>query len=139
MLNFWMINIFVRILNFFWDAWKSEKCIYESIIQWWKVGKVHIRGFCQQYTSHSSLVLKKTLEWLEKEIMHIEKKMNDNDARNLQDLWTEKKNQLSSFLNEKVKGAVVRSHFLTIRDMDGPSSYSLTWSEKQVKKNRCMI
>lgn len=71
--------------------------------------------------------------------MDIEKKMNDIDATNLQDLWTEKKNQLSSFLNEKVKGSLVRSRFVTIRDMDGPSSYFLIWSEKQVKKSRCIF
>lgn len=116
-------KLFCENFKCFWEVWKSEKCTYESVIQWWEVGKVHIRGFCQQYTSHSSLVLKKTLEWLEKEIMDIEKKMNDTDAGNLQDLWIEKKNQLSSFLNEKVKGALVRSQFVTIRDMDGPSSY----------------
>ncbi len=56
--------------------------------------------------------------------------MNDNDAQNLQELWTEKKNQLSSFLNEKVKGALVRSRFLTIRDMDGPSSYLFNLERK---------
>ncbi len=41
----------------------------ENIIEWREVGQVRIRGFCQQYTSHSSLVLKKTLEGLEKEII----------------------------------------------------------------------
>lgn len=54
---------------------------------------MHIR----MYLSHSSLVLKKTLEWLEKEIIDIERSMNDNDAQNLQELWTEKENQLSYF------------------------------------------
>lgn len=58
-----------------------------------------------------------------KEITDIERCMYDNVAQNLQELWTEKKNQLSSFLNEKVKGALVRSRFSAIRDMDGPSSY----------------
>ncbi len=93
------------------ETWKSDKGSFENTIEWWEVGKVHIRSFCQQYTSHSLLVLKNTLEWLEKEIIDIERSMNDNVDQNLQELWTEKKNQLSSYLNEKVKGALVRSRF----------------------------
>lgn len=50
----------------FWETWKKEKCLYESAIQWWEIGKMHIRTFCQQYATHSSSVLKKTLESLEK-------------------------------------------------------------------------
>ncbi len=121
---------FCEKFKLFWETWKSDKGSFENIIEWWEVGKVHIRSFCQQYTSHSSLVLKKTLEWLEKEIIDIERSMNDNVAQNLQELWTEKKNQLSSYLNEKVKGALVRSRFLTIRDMDGPSSYLFSLERK---------
>lgn len=132
-------KLFCENFKLLWEAWKSEKGTYESVIQWWEVGKVHIRGFCQQYTSHSSLVLKKTLEWLEKEIMDIEKKMNDIDATNLQDLWTEKKNQLSSFLNEKVKGSLVRSRFVTIRDMDGPSSYFFNLERKAGQEKQMYI
>lgn len=97
---YWQFNVKLRedkqfCENFihFWETWKSDKCSFENIIEWWKVGKVHIR----MYLSHSSLVLKKTLEWLEKEIIDIERSMNDNDAQNLQELWTEKENQLSYF------------------------------------------
>lgn len=71
--------------------------------------------------------------------MDIEKKMNDIDATNLQDLWTEKKNQLSSFLNEKVKGSLVRSRFVTIRDMDGPSSYFFNLERKAGQEKQMYI
>lgn len=71
--------------------------------------------------------------------MDIEKRMDDIDATNLQDLWTEKKNQLSSFLNEKVKGALVRSRFVTIRDMDGPSSYFFNLEQKADQEKQMYI
>ncbi len=62
--------------------------------------------------------------------------MTGNDAVNLQELWTEKNNQLSFILNEKVKGALVRSRFLTLKDMDGPTSFFfLSWSVNQDKNN----
>ncbi len=46
-----------------------------------------------------------------------------NYALNLQELWTEKKNQLSFILNEKVKEALLRSRFLTLKDMDSLTSF----------------
>jgi len=46
-----------------------------------------------------------------------------NDTVNFKDLWTEKTNMLSSILNERVKGALVRSRFSTVRDMDAPTSF----------------
>lgn len=82
---------FCEAFKLFWETWKTENSFFESITQWWEVGKVHIRDFCQKYTSHSSFHLKKTLEWLETEILDIEKKMTDNDDDNLKGLWTEKK------------------------------------------------
>ncbi len=52
-----------------------------------------------------------------------------NYALNLQELWTEKKNQLSFILNEKVKEALLRSRFLTLKDMDSLTSFFFfTWS-----------
>ncbi len=42
---------------------------------------------------------------------------------NLQEKWTDLKQELCSVLNVKVKTALVRSRFVSIRDMDGPTSY----------------
>ncbi len=125
---------FCETFKCFWETWKSEKCLYESDTQWWEIGKVQIRTFCQQYANHSSSVIKKTLESLEKEINDIEKSMTVNDAVNLQELWTEKKNQLSFILNEKVKGALVRSRFLTLKEMDGPTSFFFNLERKSGKE-----
>lgn len=46
-------KLFCENFKLSWEAWKSEKGTYESVIQWWEVSKVHIRGFCQQYTYSS--------------------------------------------------------------------------------------
>ncbi len=117
-----MINFLLKDLSYFG---KVEKARFDSIIQWWEVGKVHIKLFCQQYASHSTVCLKKTLEQLEQEIIAIERNMTVNNVVGLQEKWTEKKLSLSSILNEKVKGALIRSRFLTVRDMDAPTSFFL--------------
>lgn len=36
---------FCEVFKFFWEAWQTEKSLFESIIQWWEVGKVFVRDF----------------------------------------------------------------------------------------------
>ncbi len=67
------------------------------------------------------------------EILVIEENMMREPSVNLQE-WSDKKSKLSSILNVKVKGALVRSRFLSVKDMDGPTSFFfLTWSTKVYK------
>lgn len=93
------------------------------------MGKVHIKLFCQ-YASYSTLCLKKTLEQLEQEIIAIERNMTVNNVVSLLENWTENKFSLSSILNEKGKGALIRSRFLTVRDMDAPTSFFFNLERK---------
>ncbi len=62
--------------------------------------------------------MKMTLEWFEKEINAVEEKMFAANSINLQEKWTDLKQELCSVLNVKVKTALVKSRFLSIRDMD---------------------
>ncbi len=77
------------------------------------------------------ILYKRSMECLEKEIIGVEQSMIANDSVNLKDLWTEKTNLLSSILNERVKGALVRSRFLTVRDMDAPTSFFFNLERKK--------
>ncbi len=54
---------------------------------------------------------------------------------NLQEKWTDLKQELCSVLNVKVKTALVRSRFVSIRDMDGPTSYIFILECKVGQKN----
>lgn len=143
--SYWHFNVkllqdkfFCESFKHFWETWKSEKSRYENIILWWEIGKTHIREYCQQYTSYSTLCLKRTLEGIEKEILVIEENMMRVLDANVQE-WTDKKLKLSSVLNEKVKGALVRSRFMSLKDMDGPTSFFLTWNIKVYKKTKCLV
>ncbi len=49
------------------------------------------------------------------EILVIEENMMREPSVNLQE-WSDKKSKLSSILNVKVKGALVRSRFLSVKD-----------------------
>jgi len=60
--------------------WRSRKSEFESS-KWWEVGKAHIQVFCQQYTSHSTVrVKKKVIQDLEKEIRDLENRLSPHDS-----------------------------------------------------------
>ncbi len=79
--------------------------------------------------------MKMTLEWFEKEINAVEEKMFVTNSIHLQEKWTDLKQELCSVLNVKVKTALVRSRFLSIKDMDGPTSCFFNLERKAEKKN----
>ena len=107
---------------------------------WWEVGKAQIRVFCQQYTSHSTSRIKAAIQELEVSIRNIEKGshrvLDPTTGHRLQ----EKRLELSSLLQERVKGALVRSRFLQLKDMDAPSSFffNLERSVAQRKQMTCL-
>ena len=45
---------FVSSFNFFGETWRVEKARHRSLTQWWDLGKVQIRLFCQQYAANST-------------------------------------------------------------------------------------
>jgi len=91
---------------------------------------VFIKDYCQQYSSLSASCLKKTLECLEQELNIIEGNMTVNASPNLKDMWSEKKNCLNLILDEKVKGELIKSLFLTKRDIDAPTSFFFNLQRK---------
>lgn len=44
-----------------WEFWKSVETDFINLIQWWEIGNMHIRTFCQQYTAFNHKVLKQAM------------------------------------------------------------------------------
>ncbi len=67
---------------------------------------------------------------LEKDISIIQNSLiNQNDV-NLQDDASQKKQELSILLNEKVKRTLVRSHYVYLQDMDAPTQFFFNLNKK---------
>ena len=145
--SYWSFNskllqdrTFCKSFENFWQQWSSRKSDFVSLKLWWKVGKAQIRVFCQQYTSHSTSRIKAAIQELEVSIRNIEKGshrvLDPTTGHRLQ----EKRLELSSLLQERVKGALVRSRFLQLKDMDAPSSFffNLERSVAQRKQMTCL-
>uniref|UniRef100_A0A3Q3ERM5 Reverse transcriptase domain-containing protein n=1 Tax=Labrus bergylta TaxID=56723 RepID=A0A3Q3ERM5_9LABR len=133
-------NVFCKNFGCFWDQWQLRKVEFDSLKLWWEVGKAQIRVFCQQYTSHSSARLKTVIKNLEDNIKNLEEGLNGSVDPTTGTLLKEKRMELSSFLQERVKGALVRSRFLQLKDMDAPTSFffNLERSVAQKKLLTCL-
>lgn len=107
--------------------------MFVSLTDWWEVGKAQIRVFCCQYTSYSRGKIKNAIHNLEKYIKQLES--NICTDFNNDDQLKQNKDQLSRFLHERAKGALVRSRFASIKDIDAPYHSSLIWSEKSVRQS----
>ncbi len=87
------------------------------------MGKGNIRLFCQNYAFHTSTMFKTTVQTLQKDIQLLEKHLGSNNERIQGDVLKKKKQELSSFLKEQAKGALIRAKFCSIKDMDAPSTF----------------
>ena len=120
-----------------WGIWRERKREFESLSQWWEEGKAHIQIFCQQYTSHSTVILKRVIRDLEEEIRGLENSLLTHSSTD-SDRLQQKKQELGSFLRKRVKGALVRSRFTSVRDMDAPTSFFFNL-KKSVSRTKQMV
>ena len=87
--------------------------------------------FCQQYTSHSTAKAKAAIEKIETEIRQC-KEHTDDPLNN--EIVKQKKRHLSAFLQERVKGALVRCHFMALKDMDATTAFFFNLEKKEATK-----
>ncbi len=62
-------HIFEHSFGLFWKSWREERGSYSSLSQWWYLGKVQIKAFCQQYTTNNTETLKVKMKMIEQEIL----------------------------------------------------------------------
>ncbi|KAI4903525.1 hypothetical protein NFI96_028300, partial [Prochilodus magdalenae] len=119
---------------------QDQKVDFEHLRQWWEVGKAQIRMFCQQYTANSSTRARLTVQALESEIRSLELGLTATHDPVMLGKLQQKRKELSVYLNERVKGALVRSRFTTLAGMEAPSAafFDLERSVAQHKQMVCL-
>ena len=129
-------RVFCRCFQAFWERWQGQKVVFPSLRLWWEVGKAQVRVFCQQYSSHSSSRLKDTIRGLEAQIQDLEERLRQGPDPNTAPLLREKRTALGSFLQERVKGALVRSRYQRLQDMDAPTSFFFNLERTSAQRTR---
>lgn len=114
---------FYESFKLFWAEWVLKKVDYPTLLQWWDVGKAHIRVFCQDFTSYSTSRLKTAIHVLEKDITRIHNLMLNQNGSDFKPELTMKLQELGDILNEKAKSALVRHRFMSVQNMDAPTAF----------------
>jgi len=126
---------FEDVFKVFWEDFKKTKASFQDIQQWWDFGKIQIKQFCQQYTRNFTKELNSSKKVLETEIINLQTLADITNNQNYTEMISNKKTQLADLLGVKTQGALVRSRFLSIEQMDVPSKYFCSLEKKNGQKS----
>jgi len=113
---------FIHSFNLFWKTWREERCSFQSLSQWWDIGKAQIKTFCQQYTAHSTRALKEKMKSLEEDILGQSSDSTLNNSSSIDSIARDKI-LLKNLLEERGKTALLRTRFAQLNDMDAPTVF----------------
>lgn len=120
----------------FWDVFKQQKYLYSSLQQWWDCGKVQIKIFCQQYTLNVTREITGSMTTLEAELVDLYSLSASTGKKEHTEALTSKKTLLANLLDIKAQGALVRSRFQNITQMDAPSKIFFSMEKKKNSQSR---
>ncbi|KAL2076888.1 hypothetical protein ACEWY4_027518 [Coilia grayii] len=127
-------NNFKEIFIYFWNNFRLEKAFYSTLQQWWDMAKIQTKQLCQQYTFNVTRDLTISQKSLEVEIMNLQTLIDTtNDQSHIEKIKI-KKIQLRDLLEKKAQGALVRSRFRNVSEMDAPSKFFFGLEQKNGQK-----
>ena len=122
---------FKEAFIFLWSILKSEKQQFSSLRQWWDCSKVEVKQWCHQHTLNVTKVNTRSMEDLESGIVELQGLADSTGNREHIEALKTKKIALKDLLSTKAQGALVRSRFQSINEMDAPTSFFFGLEKKQ--------
>ena len=126
---------FISVFKIFWRDWSTRKKDYDSLLDWWDLGKVKIRQICQDFGKERAFRYKQEKIILEKEIVEIEQTICKDSPLTAE--YNSKYELLRSLYKRTVVGAQIRARFHYFNEADTSSSYFFNL-EKKSSKFKCM-
>lgn len=125
---------FKETFTFFGENFRNEKVSFSSLQSWWDFGKTQIKIFCQQYTQNITKETVKSIRVLETEILNFQEMAQLSGNQAYIDSLFLKKTALSDLQEMKAQGALVRSRFKIVEQMDVPSKFFFSLEKKNGQK-----
>lgn len=127
---YWHFNVsllddmnFIDVFPSFWENFKLQKSCFKNLRQWWDCGKVQIKLLCQQYAYNVTRDITRSIGTLESEIINLQNLVEAKGEQSFIDSLKCKKSALVDLLGTRTKGALVRSRFQMLTQMDAPSRF----------------
>ena len=125
---------FKEVFSYFWKTFKKEKNSFPTLQQWWDMAKVKTKQLCQQYTLNVTRNLTVSQESLETEIMYLQNlvdtTVDQTKKINSIEKMKSSKIKLNDLLEKKAQGALIRSRFRNVSEMDAPSKFFFGLEQK---------
>ncbi|KAI4887913.1 hypothetical protein NFI96_014527 [Prochilodus magdalenae] len=119
---------------FFWDTFRLQRPSFSSVLEWWDMAKIQTRVFCQQYTLNVTRDIARSLKALEMEIVELQNLGATTGNREHIKTLKSKTATLADLLGARVQGALVRSRFQSVSEMDAPSKFFFGLEQKNGQK-----
>jgi exonuclease III len=134
---YWHFNIsllndctFKKCLTFLWEEWRCKKHEHSSLQQWWDLGKVRVKQFCIQYNLNVTREAAQSIKNLETSIVELQELSNSTGDQSHLKAFKDKKAVLADLLGVRAQGALVRSRFRNLVEMDAPSKFFFNLEKK---------
>lgn len=121
---------FRDVFVFFWKNFRLKKQCFKNLRQWWDCGKVEVKLLCQQYTFSVSRDITRLMKQLESEIMEEQGLVEATGEEGHIETFKTKTSLLADLLGIKAQGALVRSRFQNLTQMDAPSKFFFSLEKK---------
>ncbi len=108
-----------------------RKTQYKSLSQWWDIGKIQIKLFCQSYSAYMKSSLDNKIAQLEQEILRLN---IEGDVVDATESLERNKFLLRNLLEERAQEMLIRARFLTCNSMDALTSFFFDLEKKTVDK-----
>ncbi|KAK3522473.1 hypothetical protein QTP86_013341 [Hemibagrus guttatus] len=112
---------------------KKEKAAFNALQEWWDFTKTQIKVFCQQYTLNVTRDIVRSLKALEIEIVELQHLEATGNRGHIEALKS-KKAKMNDLLDVTAQGALVRSRFTSVTEMDAPSKFFFSLEQKNGQK-----
>ena len=110
-----------QIITCFWGEWRQKQSDFPNLNSWWDFGKSHIKSITQTFS-------KKIAHEKREALFKINRTIDDLQSApeitpETRQVLLEQKEKLNSILKNRAQGALIRSRFKHVSEVDTSSSY----------------
>ena len=84
-------SVFRNVFKSFWLNYRQTKSQFDSLQQWWDVGKAKIKQLCLQYTLNVTKDMARSMRALEREVVELQVLADSTEERELVEVFKSKK------------------------------------------------
>lgn len=127
--GFWKLNTsilaesdYVGEISAFWSAWRCSRDSFSSLLDWWDLGKAHIKSLSIDYCRRHSAMKRERFKLLSEKVASLKSLVDQGHVSALSD-YREELSDLQEFSLDEARGAQVRSRARWVEEGESSTAY----------------